>query len=372
MHGAQMATDAELLADLLDGTLEAADVPAELAELAELAGAVSEHITLVPPTPAFRASLRDEVLQAVGGPGAGPPGSGGAPGGASGGGTVGGLGGGGATGATGAGGAVGATYAATGIPSVIAAVAATAVLATGTQAVTAQSAPGDLLYGLKQGVESLQLTIADDQRDVALLVGFATERVREAVGLADTAVVSDLLEQSERLLDDALALAVEQGRDVQELLGRYASALVTLDSRTEDPTVRAVVDRLLGEVGVSPSGRVPDVLAPGDDSDEGREEVPPDGGESVPDDATDGTGDQPADQPTDGSTAGPLDGLDDTLDELDDTLDELDDPLDGLDDPLERLEDELDDTLDELDAPLERLEDQLDDTLDDVTGTLDR
>ncbi len=343
-----MATDADLLADLLDGRLDPADAPTELAELAELAGAVSEHITLVPPTPAFRASLREEVLQAVTGPGAGPPTSGGTTGGASGSGAGGGLG---TGGATGAGGAAGATYAATGIPAIVAAVAATAVLATGTQALTAQSAPGDVLYGLKQGVESLQLTFAGDQRDVALLAGFATERVHEAVGLADTAVVTDLLAESERLLDDALALALAQGRDVQNLVDGYASALLTLDSRTDDPTVQARVDQLLDELGVTPTAPVPDGVAPTDDSTEDPDDDAPDGSDDAPDDgATDQPGDQPQDQPTDDGTDGPLDDLEDPLDELDDPLDELDDPLDD---------------------PLDELEDELDDTVDDVTGTLD-
>ena len=357
MHGAQMATDAELLADLLDGRLEPADAPAELAELAELASAVGEHVTLVPPTPAFRASLREEVLQAVTGPGAGPPTSGGTSGGAPGSTAGGGLGSG---GAGSAGGAAGATFAATGVPAIVAAVAATVVLATGTQAVTARSAPGDLLYGLKQGVESLQLTLADDQRDVGLLVGFATERVREAVRLDDPAVVMDLLEQSERLLDDALALAAQQGRDVQDLLDGYASALVTLDSRTADETVRAVVGELLGDVGVVPSDPAPDPTVPGDDSgegDEGRGDGSPrDAGDVPEDDGTDAPGDQPQDQPTDG----PLDELDDPLE----------DPLDELDDPLEDPLDELDDPT-ELDQPLNQLEDEAVDTLDDATDTLD-
>lgn len=335
-----MANDAELLADLLDGRLDPAQVPAELAELAELAGAVSEHITLVPPTPDFRAALREELLQTVGGTGGGPS-SGGS---SLGDGASGVTGSGGATPTGGAAGTASAASAASGIPAIVAAVAATAVLATSTYVATSESVPGDPLYGLKHGIESLQLTIADDARDVELLVGFATERVREAIGLEDPAVVSDLLLESERLLNDALALAVAQGRQVQDLLDDYASALVTLDSRTDAATVQAQLDQLMADVGVAPSPLVPTPVTPGLEPD-----APSGSPGDTPDEDVDEPGDRPSDEPSDKPSETPLDDLDDPLDDpLDDLDDPLDDPLDPLDDTLDELDDTLEETTDTL------------------------
>lgn len=352
-----MPTEAELLADLLEGKVDATDVPAELAELASLAERVSQHITLVPPTDAFRESLREEVLQTAG--------------------SVGGAGGAGGAGAS-TSGAVGtaATTGTGGLSAIIAGVAATAVLATSVVAAADRAGPGDLLAGVDRGVESLQLAIADQEREAELLVDFAAERVLEAVDLVDVAVVTEQLQRAKGLLDQALALGVEQGRDLQELTEPYVAALLTLASRTDDPGVQAQIQQLLDEAGVDTTtslvpGRDGGEPPVGDDSDSG------DDGETT--DATDSTdsSDSTDSAGTDGDSSD--DGLlDDSTDELDDTVqdttDELDDTVEDLDDTVEDPVDELDDTVqdpvDELDDTVDESVDDLDDTVQDTSDDL--
>lgn len=335
-----MPTEAELLADLLDGNVDVSDVPPEVAELASLADSVREHITLVPPTDAFRESLREEVLQSAGGAG----GAGGA--GAS------------ATGAT----TTATTTAAStggGLSAIVAGVAAAAVLATSSVAAADRAGPGDLLAGLDRGIETLQLAIADDVRAAELLVDFAAERILESVELADTAVVAEQLRTAQDLLDRALALGVAQDRDLQELTEPYVAALLTLASRTDDPAVQARVQQMLDDAGVDTSTRL--VPGPGGDgAPVGDSSDGPDAGNGDDSDGTQDTTDE-GDQTDDGEL------LDDPVDDPDEPLDGLDDPLD---DPLDELDDPLEDPLDELDDVEEDVTDELQDTTDDADDLL--
>lgn len=355
-----MPTDAELLADLLDGELDVADVPDDLAGLFELAGAVRQHVVPVPPTPAFREALREELVQA-GGP-AGPGGD--ALGGASGGGGgAGGLGGGAGGGAAGSiGGAMAAVSSA--IPGVVAAVAATAVLATGGVAAAAGAVPGDLLYGLKRQVESTQLLIASDARDVDLLAGFAVERISEALGLTDTVLVHGLVDESMGLFDDALALAVAQGREVDDLVARQVGALFTLASRTDDAAVEAQVRQVLLDLGVDldRDGDLPRFTAPGTglSTDATRDERDDAGRDSATDsgDATGGGG-------TMGGDATP--GVDDTVDDVTDAVDDaVDDATDAVDDVTDPVQDATDAVTDAVDDAVRDTGGAVGDTVDDL------
>lgn len=313
-------TPAEQLADLLDGRLSVDDVSTEVAQLAELAGQVRTHLTLVPPTDAFREALREQVVQAATAP------------------------------ATGAGAAATTTVAggSGGLSALVAGLAATAVLATSTVAVADRAGPGDLLSGLDRGIERVQLAIANDATDAELLVDFAAERVLEALDLLDPAVVNALLADAEALLDDALALAVAQGRSVEDLLEPYVGALLTLSSRTDDPAVRAEVEQRLGELGVqapAPSGTAG---SPGGDGATGTT-----GDGSASDDATSG------DDAADGSS-----------DESDSTGDAVDDVVDEVEDTVDDVEDTVDDLVDDVTDPLDDATEPVDDLTDDATDPL--
>ena len=319
-------TPADQLADLLDGRIGPDDVDPEIAQLAELATAVRTHITLVPPTEAFREVLREQVVQS-------------------------------ATAASGTATAVGTGAAAAGsgggLSAIVAGLAATAVLASGTLTAADRAGPGDLLVGLDRGVEQLQLAVADDATDVDLLVGFAQERVLEALDVVDLAVVNDLLAQAQTLVDDAVALAVAQGRTVDEVVAPYTGALLTLVSRTDDPGVRAQVAQQLAAVGVAPDvvDRVergetvlPDTPEPGDPAPAGGDSAtdgPDDDGTADEDGADGGDGADPVDDVVDEVE----DAVDDATDDLTDPVDDLTDPVDDLVDPVEDLVEDVEDDL---------------------------
>ena len=335
MPNATEPTPAEQLADLLEGRLQAGDVPPELVELAELADAVRTHVVPVLPTDAFRDALREQVVQA-------------AP-------TT-------AATSTAATAATGTTTAATvtgtggGLAALVAGLSAAAVLAASTVAAADRAGPGDLLAGMDRGLESLQLLVADDVRDAELLVDFATERVLEALDVADVAVVEALLEDADDLVADAVALAVAQGRSVEDLLAPYTGALLTLSSRTDDPAVEAAVARRLRELGVDPGTAPPAPVA-----DDAAEEQPVGDGDG----ATGGD-----DTPQEDDVTDPVEDVTDPLDEVTDPLDDVTDPLDDVTDPLDDVTDPLDDVTDPLDDVTDPL-DEVTEPLDDATDLLE-
>lgn len=335
-----MPTDApspaDQLADLLDGRLGIDEVSPEVARLGELAGQVRTHVTLVPPTEAFRAALRDQLVQTAAAPTAA---------------------------ATAA--ATSTSTVATGgsgLSAIVAGITATAVLATGTLTAADRAGPGDVLVGLDRGVERAQLALSGDERDVELLVDFATERVLEALGLVDTAAVGAALGDAQDLLDQALALAAAQGRAVEDLLDPYTGALLTLASRTDDPAVRALVEQRLGALGIDlpRTGRDGSPLVPpaGDAPPEG--DGSPGGGGPVGDEEV-GPTDEDGEAPTD-------DGLDGTLEDLEEDVEDL---TDDLTDPVDDLTDPVDDVTDPLDDVTDPVEDAVDDAVDDAAEVLE-
>ncbi len=349
MPNATEPTPAEQLADLLEGRLEDADVPAELVELAELASAVRTHIVPVPPTDAFREALREQVVQAAS-TAAGPA----------------------ATSAAATTTGITTTGASSGVAALVAGVSAAAVLAASTVAVADRAGPGDLLAPVDRGIESLQLLVADDTRDVGLLVDFATERVLEALDVTDVAVVEELLADADALVADAIALAVAQGRSIDELLADYTGALLTLSSRTELPEVEAAVARRLEALGVELGSSPP---LTGDVADEPVADDQSGAGEATQDDepAAD-TGDvtEPVDEVTD-----PVDDVTDTVDDVTEPLDDVTEPLDDVTEPVDDVTDPLDDAtepLDDVTEPLDDVTDPVEDVtepLDDATGLLE-
>ena len=314
---------ADQLADLLDGKVGIDDVSPEVARLGELAGQLRTHLALVPPTDAFREALRDQLVQSAAAP----------------------------TTSAASVAATSTSSAATGgggLSALVAGITATAVLATGTLTVADRAGPGDLLAGLDRGIERAQLALTGDERDVELLVDFATERVLEALQLADTATVSAALADAEDLVDQALALAVSQGRAVGDLLEPYTGALLTLASRTDDPVVRAQVEQRLGSLGLeggptAEGGDAPLAPTPGGAAEDG-------GGatqDQAPADDTGSAGSDDLDESSDDVEEGVGDLIDELPDDLTDPIDDVTDPVDDLTDPLDDVTDPLDDAVDD-------------------------
>lgn len=285
-----MRDEAELLADLLDGRLAADEVPAELAELvelAELAQAVRTHVAVPLPTPDFRAALQDRVVEA------------GTQATAAGGGVVTG----GAAATSGTAGTAGTMAGTTGwIGSLVAGVTATAVLAGGGLVLgSAGAVPGDALYGVKQQVEQVRLTVSGGDREARLLVQQATERVREAIALVDARPVDDLLARSTELVERATSLAAPG--ELDELVETYAGTLRVLASRTDDVGVDAAVRSILDDVGELAPDEVGDLpVPPAPDVEREAPSPAPDADAPVTPGATP---DAPADAPTSDGDADP-------------------------------------------------------------------
>lgn len=100
----------------------------------------------------------------------------------------------------------------------------------GVAAASAGALPGDSLYGMKRGLEGLQLDLAgSDSERGALLLDQASNRLGEAQGLmgrggSPTALSPDTVEQVRRALDDMHAEAIK-GRDLLRSVYRSNGSL---------------------------------------------------------------------------------------------------------------------------------------------------
>ena len=100
----------------------------------------------------------------------------------------------------------------------------------GVAAASAGALPGDTLYGMKRGLEGLQLDLAgSDSERGALLLGQASNRLGEAQGLlgragSPSALNPDTVEQVRRALDDMHAEAIK-GRELLRSVYRSNGSL---------------------------------------------------------------------------------------------------------------------------------------------------
>ncbi len=180
----------EQLAELLDGGVDAADVPGEISQLATLATSLRGEVDLPTPDPAFREALRTQILTAPGPGTAGP--------------------------ALDAGrGDQVRRFVQERVPElaqsgrvVAATTAVAAVVATGGVGTLAQRAlPGDLLYPIKGATEDLRLSFASgDAERGQLHLRFAEERLEELEdGIAR--LTTDLVGQTLDDFDDEVVAA---------------------------------------------------------------------------------------------------------------------------------------------------------------------
>jgi hypothetical protein len=317
-------TEIDALAALLDGTVAASSVTAEIAALAGLANKVNTHSVVPLPSASFVQTFRGELLQQVAASQAAAVGVASTAGGST-------------------AGALGVTGAASQLTSIIAAVAAASVLAgAGVAAGSPNTAPGDALYEAKRLIEDGRLLVGDSQRHAELLLGYATERVFEAGDLSEVAVVNELLDTSNAQLEEALALLDTLGLDIADpLLADFAivhgQALIML---LEGSPSDAITDRVHGLLkqtgslmparpipaltrGVDPSGDAPAVTATDGDERGGN------GGDSITDTAvvTDSRGDSMTDgvggNVDDSVTDQVSDAVGDAADVVEDVVDDV-------------------------------------------------
>lgn len=375
----------EELAQLLDGELPADEAPAELAQLLQLASSVSEHTEVARPTPAFRASLRRELVEEIE-----------------------------ASQVTlfdrmrdtirertaGIRHSVRAGLA-TGV--------ASAMIGSAGVAVAAQQAiPGDVLYPVKQATEDVRMWLTGGQVEAGRLhLQFARERLEEiedgagrldgdqvidTLGDMDDETIAgadDLLRVFEdtgatEVLDELTTFTTEQTSRLTVVMDRLPAIAVPVaeDSlevlRRVDVQVSMALDPCIEICGNTTTTTPPDrptVVEPGEgpavpaDSCECTSgpvaEPPRDPGQTQDDTAAsedpgpadDGTTDDTAEAPDDGGTdvVPPLPG---DLDEVGDQIDEVIDDLVGDDGTVDDVTDQLPD----------EVGDQIDDAVDDLTG----
>jgi hypothetical protein len=327
-------TEIDALAALLDGTVAASSVTAEIAALAGLASNVSAHSVVPLPTASFVQAFRGELLQQVAASQAAAVGAA-------------------STGGGSTAGALGVTGVASQLTSIIAAVAAASVLASaGVAAASPDAAPGDALYEAKRLLEDGRLLVGDTQRQAELLLGYATERVFEAGDLSGVAVINELLDSSNAQLAEALVLLDTLGLDIADpLLADFAivhgQALIMLLEGSPSDAITARVHGLLAQTGslmparpipvltpdVDPSGDSSAVTATdGDEPDDGDSAVITDSvgdsvKDSITDNITDNGGDSVTDQVPDGAQDVP-DGVQDVIDSVQDVTDSVEDVVD--------------------------------------------
>ncbi|MFT6803413.1 MAG: hypothetical protein ACJA2H_000420 [Nitriliruptoraceae bacterium] len=318
-------TEIDALAALLDGTIAASSVTAEIAALAGLANNVSTHSVVPLPTASFVQTFRGELLQQVAASQAAAVGAA-------------------ATGGGSTAGALGVTGVASQLTSIIAAVAAASVLAgAGVAAASPNAAPGDALYEAKRLIEDGRLLVGDTQRQAELLLGYATERVFEAGDLSGVAVINELLDSSNAQLAEALALLDTLGLDIADpLLADFAivhgQALIMLLEGSPSDAITARVHGLLAQTGslmparpipvltpdVDPSGDAPAVTATdGDEPGDSDSAVITDSvSDSVSDSITDDVGESVTDQSPDAGQD-VSDVVEDVTDVVEDVVDEV-------------------------------------------------
>ena len=125
-------------------------------------------------------------------------------------------------------------------------VLAIALTSTGT-AYAAQSAlPGDLLYGVKTGMESLQLAITPAEDDAELHLAFADRRLAEIEALAAQNRFDDIAIATQALTDQlGLATGDVDPEDVREHSSNAVNALLAVYERVPAQARQAIEAALL-------------------------------------------------------------------------------------------------------------------------------
>ena len=281
--------------------------------------------------------------------------------------------------------------------------ASTMIAATGVTVAAQEALPGDALYGLKKGTESVRMNLAADATQAARLeLRFAEERLDEVTAgagrLPAPALVDSLAEMDQRSMAGAqqLVLSAEQAGDeellleVDAFLERQSAGIVEVFPRlpvqvrphAEDSL--AVLREIRNDLLV-PALEACDCLdvVPASHSDSEfvrrttSEPLPPATADQQTQDSlhdTDGTTEdedadlrEPVDDLTSGDTTTSDDG-DGVRNQLRETVEETEEQVD---DTVDRTGDAVDETTDTLDDTVDETTDTLDDTVDETTDTLD-
>ena len=296
--------------------------------------------------------------------------------------------------------------------------ASTMIAATGVTVAAQEALPGDALYGLKKGTETVRMNLAADATQAARLeLRFAEARLEEVTAgasrLPSDALVGAMAEMDQRSLAGAqqLVLAAEQEGDEQLLvevdafLERQSSGLVEVFARlpiearphAEDSLalLRQIrTDLLLPALeacdclDIVPASHFESEFAPRATSDplppaprtESTQEAssestaPTEDRRSEDDDESLGdlqTDDVTTDDDSGGLTSRLRDTVEDTSNGVRDTVDDTTDTVDDtVDDTTGTVDDTVDDTTDTVEDTVDDTTDTLEDTVDDTTGTV--
>lgn len=281
--------------------------------------------------------------------------------------------------------------------------ASTMLAATGVTVAAQEALPGDALYGLKKGTETVRMNLAADATQAARLeLRFAEARLEEitdgATRLPSAALVDALAEMDERSLAGAqqLVLTAEQEgheellAEVDAFLDRQASGLVEvfdrlpIETRPHAEDSLAVLRRIRTDLllpaleacdclDIVPASHGGSEFVPRSTSDP----LPPAAPQESPEQET-SSGDsdpvdaEPADdgeplsdlRPEDGTSGDDDGGLHDRL------LDAAREAAETVDETADELDDTVEETTEELGETVEETADELEDTVDETTGTV--
>lgn len=272
---------------------------------------------------------------------------------------------------------------------VASALSATTIGGAGVAVAAQQSLPGDALYGVKQGIESVRMAVASGDLETGRLhLAFARERLEEVTEGADT-LSPDRLVDALQAMDDASALGANELMDrhdrtgetapLQEVAGFVDHQRAGLYAVLDELPVEVVpfAERsleLIRRIEVQATelflhgcedcaGGLPTIPRPG--------EAP--AVDTSGDTGTDVTGHEPQGTSTAGTTTDTTEQPSDTESGL------LDDPLGGLDDPLDpgtiepSLDPNLEPSLPTVDptSPTGNLDDGVDEVTDRLEDTVD-